>query len=269
MAPLLRVESLTVRYAPRRLGGAGGGVTALDAVSLSVALGTTLAVVGASGSGKSTLAHCLACLERPTSGSLRLEDRELSTLGEAELRGVRRQLQLVFQDSATALNPRLTAGEIVCEPFVVQKMLSRGERSSRARRLFERVGLPFSLAERAAGELSGGQKQRLAVARALALEPRLLILDEALSAVDASVRAQIANLLVELQRAAGFACVYITHDLAMAALVSDEIAVLESGRLVEQGAAEQVLRRPMHEATRALLEAVPRWDRQPGHEAER
>jgi ABC-type glutathione transport system ATPase component len=260
MAPLLTVESLTVRYPARRFGGGDGAVTALDSVSFTVAAGSTLAIVGESGSGKSTLALCLACLERPAAGRIEFGGRELTALRESELRTVRPQIQLVFQDPAGSLNPRLTALEIVSEPLVVQGKLTPAERRTRARGLLERVGLSPGMAGRGPAEFSGGQRQRLAIARALAIEPCMLILDEALSALDASVQAQIANLLLDLQDSSSLAYVFITHDFRMAARMADAIAVLERGRIVEQGAAEQIVRHPEHAATRALVAATPRFE---------
>jgi peptide/nickel transport system ATP-binding protein len=260
MAPLLTVESLSMRYGARHLGGTRTSVTALDGVSFTIAAGTTLALVGASGSGKSTLALCLACLERPTAGKILFEGRELTALAARELRAVRPKIQLVFQDPTGSLSPRLTALEIVTEPFEVQGRFTEAERNERAQGLFERVGLSFQMAMRTAREFSGGQRQRLAIARALALEPRVLVLDEALSALDASIQAQIGNLLFDLQQSAGLTYVFITHDMAMAARLADEIAVLESGRIVERGAPGDVLRQPAHAATRALMAAAPQWN---------
>jgi len=269
MAPLLSVESLVMRYAARGPGGSRAAVAALDEVSFSVAAGATLALAGASGSGKSTLAMCLACLERPTGGRILLEGRDLTALGESELRAVRPEIQLVFQDPSGSLNPRLTALEIVTEPFLIQGRYTTVEHVERARGLFERVGLSFRAASRRVAEFSGGQRQRLAIARALALEPRLLILDEALSALDASVQAQIANLLLKLRECAGLTCVFITHDLAMAARVADDVAILERGRIVERGSPDEVLRRPGHAATRALIAATPPWNARPQGQAGR
>jgi len=267
MARVLAVESLVVRYTPRHSAGARSSVTALDGVSFSVAAGTTLALVGASGSGKSTLALCLACLERPTAGKILLEGREITALSESDLQAVRPRMQLVFQDPAGSLNPRLSAYEIVCEPFVVQRRFTAAERAQRVRDLFERVGLPFHLATRPPAEFSGGQRQRLAIARALALEPRVLILDEALAALDASVQAQIANLLLDLRQSSGLTCVFITHDLAMAARVANRIAVLDCGRIVESGTPIEMLRQPEHRATRALVGAMPNWSAPPQGQA--
>lgn len=254
--PLLRVENLEKRYARTGLFGPAPEVTALRGVSLSLSLGTTLALVGESGSGKSTLALCLACLQRPTSGSIWLGAREISSLPEGELRVVRPQIQMVFQDPASSLNPRWTALQIVSEPLRIQARLAKQEQSERVRVLLDRVGIPNGKTSQRAGEFSGGQRQRLAIARVLALEPKVLILDEALSALDCSVQAQIVNLLLDLQSSLGFACLFITHDFAMAAHIADNIAVMEQGRIVEIDATESVLRDPQHDATQRLLAAA-------------
>jgi len=230
---------------------------ALDDVSLSVATGKTLALVGESGSGKSTLGLCLSALERPSSGSIWFEGHDLVSLSEKQLRAVRPQIQLVFQDPSSSLNPRFTVLEILAEPLIVQRNCGRRETLERVFTLLDRVGLPRGIADHRSGELSGGQRQRLAIARSLTLAPKLLILDEALSALDCSVQAQIANLLLELQSSFVLTYLFITHDLAMAAQLSDEIAVLHRGRVVEQGVPEKVLRAPEHEATRRLVAAAP------------
>jgi peptide/nickel transport system ATP-binding protein len=261
--PILKVESLAKRYTKRSLGGRREELFALNGIDFSILPGTTLAVVGESGSGKSTLALCAACLEQPTSGSIWFENRNVVTLAENELREIRPQIQLVFQDPANSLNPRWNALRILIEPFVLQKTIKNGEMKERAFSLLERVGLSSQIAGRLPSELSGGQRQRLAIARALTLEPKLLILDEALSALDCSVQAQIANLLMELQSSLGMTYLFITHDLAMAAQLADEIAVMSRGRIVEQGPVEEVLRAPEHESTRELLAAVPRIPRTP------
>jgi ABC-type glutathione transport system ATPase component len=257
MQSLIQVEDLVKRYSGRRVLGSGEVVSALNDVSFSVAPGRTLALVGESGSGKSTLALCLAGLERPTSGRIWFGGRDIVALDEKQLRAVRPQIQLVFQDPARSLNPRFTALEILTEPLIVQRRGGRRETRERALTLLERVGLPRETAGRMIGEFSGGQRQRLAIARALSLAPKLLILDEALSALDCSVQAQIANLLMELQSSFGMTYLFITHDLAMAAHLGDEIAVMDRGRVVEQGVPEKVLRAPEHEATRRLVAAVP------------
>jgi peptide/nickel transport system ATP-binding protein len=256
--PLLKVENLVKHYAPRNPRHSREPIAALDGVSLSVAPQTTLALVGESGSGKSTLALCIACLEPPTSGSICFEGLNIAALDENRQRQLRPQIQLVFQDPAASLNPHWTALDLITEPLVVQRRFSKGERALRALKLLDRVALPRKFAARRAGELSGGQKQRLAIARALALEPKLLVLDEALSALDCSIQAQISNLLLDLQSSLGLTYLFITHDFSMAAHLADQIAVMDHGRIVESGPTEKVLRSPSHEATRSLLAATPR-----------
>jgi len=261
MQPLLKVENLVKRYAKRSLAGAREELSALDGLSFTILPGTTLAVVGESGSGKSTLGLCVACLEYPTSGSIWFEGRDIVELAEDERRRLRPQIQLIYQDPATSLNPRWNTLEILTEPFALQHKFEREEMKQRAYSLLELVGLSSEILGRPPAELSGGQRQRLAIARALALEPKLLILDEALSALDCSVQAQIANLLMELQSSLGMTYLFITHDLAIAAHLADEIAVMNHGRIVEQGPVEKILRQPQNETTRQLLAAVPRMTR--------
>jgi ABC-type glutathione transport system ATPase component len=263
MQPLLKVENLVKHYGAGRSARSKDKLAALDGVSLSVLPKTTTALVGESGSGKSTLALCIACLEHPTSGSISFEGIDLASLDENQLRLLRPQIQLVFQDPASSLNPRWTALEIVSEPFFVQRRYSKPDRAVRALRLLDRVAISRKMAARSACELSGGQKQRLAIARALALEPKLIILDEALSALDCSVQSQISNLLLELQASLGLTYLFITHDFGMAAHLADQIAVMDRGRVVESGSAENVLYSPNHEATRALLAATPRFSEPP------
>jgi len=261
MQPLLRAENLVKRYPRKKLVSSGEDLLALDGVSFSVVQGTTLAIVGESGSGKSTLAFCLAGLERPTSGSIWFGDKDIAKLAEKDLRQVRPKIQLIFQDPANSLNPRWNVLEILGEPMILQGRTNRNEIRQRAHTLLEKVGLSSELGERSPGELSGGQRQRLAIARALALEPEVLILDEALSALDCSVQAQIANLLMELQSSLGMTYLFITHDLAMAAHLANEIAVMNRGQIVEQDPTEKILKLPQHETTRQLLAAVPRLPR--------
>jgi oligopeptide transport system ATP-binding protein len=249
------------RYAKRSLADAREELLALNDVSFSVFPGTTLAIVGESGSGKSTLASCLACSESPTAGNIWFEGQDIVKLGERARRQVRPQIQLIFQDPASSLNPRWSVFEILVEPFILQRKFTREEMIQHSNSLLERVGLSPDIMERPPTELSGGQRQRLAIARALALEPKLLILDEALSALDCSVQAQIANLLMELQSSLGMTYLFITHDLAMAAHLADEIAVMNRGRIVEQSPANKILKQPQHETTRRLLAAVPRITR--------
>jgi len=258
MDRIVIVENLEKRYERTHLLGTKKEVPALRGVSFSIRRGSTLALVGESGSGKSTLGLCLACLERPSSGSIKFEGRELSELDNRQLREVYPQIQLVFQDPARSLNPRFSAVDIVSEPLQVQGRLNKREREGRACTLLAQVGIPQEKVLQRAEEFSGGQRQRLAIARALALEPKLLILDEALSALDCSVQAQIANLLLELQLSLGLTYLFITHDFAMAGHLADEIAVMEEGKLVEFGVADKVLRAPEQEITRRLIAATPR-----------
>jgi ABC-type glutathione transport system ATPase component len=269
MQPLLKVENLVKCYARRKLAGSREEVRALDGVSFFISRGTTFALVGESGSGKSTLAFCLACLENPTSGNIWLAEADVAKLAEKDRRAIRRQIQLIFQDPATSLNPRWKVMEILIEPLVMQGNLGRDEMRLRAHALLEQVGLSPDIDERSPGELSGGQRQRLAIARALTLEPKLLILDEALSALDCSVQAQIANLLVELQSSLGMTYLFISHDLAMAAHLADDFAVMSRGRIVEQGPPHKILKQPQTEFTRELLAAVPRLDFPPTQVQER
>jgi ABC-type glutathione transport system ATPase component len=252
MEPVIRVENLVKRYTSRGLGRRTEAFTSVDSVSFSILPGCTLALVGESGSGKSSVALCLSCLEKITAGQIWFEGRDLAVLPERELRSVRPKLQLVFQDPANSLNARWTVGEIVAEPLLVQGRISKQERDARAAQTLEQVGLGAEYLQRRPGELSGGQRQRVAIARALVLEPRLLILDEVLSALDCSVQAQIANLFVELQRAYGLAYLFITHDLKMAAHLADEIAVMSHGKIVDQGAPEKVLGDARSPETRSL-----------------
>ena len=258
--PLVRVEDLVKYYSKKKLVGSGEEVRALDGVSFSIFRGTTLAIVGESGSGKSTLAFCLACLEGPTSGNIWFEGTDLSVLKEKDRRVIRREIQLIFQDPANSFNPSWSVLEILTEPLVLQGNVGQEEMKSRAHVLLEQVGLPPGLGEKLPSEVSGGQRQRLAIARALSLEPKLLILDEALSALDCSVQAHIANLLMDLQASLGMTYLFISHDLAMAGYLADEIAVMSRGQIVEQGAPEGILTRPESKVTRELLAAVPRLD---------
>jgi peptide/nickel transport system ATP-binding protein len=255
--PLLRVRKLTRtyvrRHGPRELRRA----YALAGVDLDVARGSIVALVGQSGSGKSTLARCVARLDEPTSGEIVFEGRSALGLRPRQLRALWEGVQLVFQDAAGALDPRFTAAEIVAEPLQV---LGRGERCSRHERgleLMESVGLSRDWAGRRPHELSGGQRQRLAIARALAVQPRLLILDEAFTGLDASIQAQIAALLLDLRRAHGLTYLMISHDLALMSVLADEVAIMFGGRIVERGAAAGLFTEGRHPHTRALVAAVP------------
>jgi len=229
-------------------------VHAVSGVSLDLRSGRCLGLVGESGCGKSTLARLLMRLEPPTSGSIKLNGTELTGLGDAALRPLRRDLQMVFQDPYSSLNPRLSVGEIVGEPLIVHKI---PDRAPRVRELLENVGLDPDSAVRFPGEFSGGQRQRIGIARALALRPHVMILDEPVSALDVSIQASILNLLRDLQREQSLAYLFISHDLAVMRQVADEIAVMHLGVIVEEGPADEVCERPAHPYTAALLSAVP------------
>jgi peptide/nickel transport system ATP-binding protein len=219
--------------------------------------GVTVALVGGSGSGKSTLARCLARLETPSAGDVRFRGQSLRGLKGASLRSFRRQVQLVFQDPATALNPRFTALEIVTEPLAILQVDDPAGRRRRARQWCERVGLSPRWGDRRPLELSGGQRQRLALARALVVEPLLLILDEALSELDVSLQAQMIALLLEIEAERDLTCLHISHDLGLMRHVADEVVVLHQGRVVERAAVGELLAHPRHPHTAALVAASP------------
>lgn len=210
-------------------------VEALRSVDIEIRTGSTVALVGASGSGKSTLARCLACLERPDSGEVWFAEEDLVQLSERELAPLRRQIQLIFQEPEASLNPRFTAVEIISEPLVIAGLGTKRDRREQALALMELVGLGAHLRSRSPSELSGGQRRRLAIARALALAPKLLILDEALTGLDLSTRAQIANLLLELQAIRSLTYLCISHDLGLVTRLADEVVVLDEGRAVRGG----------------------------------
>jgi ABC-type glutathione transport system ATPase component len=255
--PLLRVRNLAKAYMRRgRLMQPGVRVEAVKGVSFTLNAGTTLGLAGSSGCGKSTVARCVSRIERPDEGEIFFAGRDLARLSFGELRPLRPALQMIFQDAATAMNPRFSAAEIIAEPLLIQGMGSAGERAARVREAMREVGLPPDWAQRAAREFSGGQRQRLTLARALVLKPKLLILDEALTGLDVSTRAQIANLLLDLQAAHGIAYLFISHDLPLLGHLADRIAVMSAGRLVEEGAAVQIMSNPQHAETEKLLAAI-------------
>jgi ABC-type glutathione transport system ATPase component len=258
---LVRARGLSKRYLQRDwLSRDIFYVQALDNVDLAVRAGSTLALVGESGSGKSTLARCLALLENPSSGEIWFEGELLSNKRARELLLMRRQIQIIFQDAALALNPRFTAGEIVAEPLAIEGKVTKTEQRRRALELMENVGLLKRWAERRPLELSGGQRQRLAIARALAVRPKLLILDEALSALDPSVQAQMVNLLQDLQASFALTYLYISHDLALVGHLADEVAVMQHGRIVELANQADLFTHPQHPHTRELLTSMPTWE---------
>jgi ABC-type glutathione transport system ATPase component len=255
--PLLQARGLTKTYVRRGARRGTAPVRALDGVDLAIARGAAVALVGQSGSGKSTLARCLARLEAPDSGEVWLEGTEaLAARGQA-LRALRGRVQLVFQDAASALSPRLTAAAIVAEPLDIRGVGNRGERRQRALELMEAVGLGAAYAGRRPLELSGGQRQRLGIARALAVQPALLILDEAFRGLDTSIQAQMAVLLEDLRARHGLTYLFISHDLALVSVLADEVAVMFEGRIVERGEPARLLADPRHPHARALVSALP------------
>ena len=256
--PLVRVQHLSKRYVQRRpFSQTEYTVHALEDASLTISRGATLALVGDSGSGKSTLARCLALLEKPTAGEIAFDDRDILAVSSKELFALRSQIQLIFQESASALNPRMTALEIVAEPLAIQKRGTKAERRERALGWIARVGLPSGSEGKRPMEFSGGQRQRLAIARALVLEPKLLILDEALSSLDLANQEMILQLLAEIQAEHSLTYLHISHDLRLVSRFADEIAVMNAGRIVEQQPAAKLFAQPKEAYTRDLLLAMP------------
>ncbi|HMM55042.1 MAG TPA: ABC transporter ATP-binding protein [Candidatus Desulfobacillus sp.] len=262
-APLLQASGLKVHF-PIRKGlfrRVVGQVRAVDGVSLELRQGRTLALVGESGCGKTTVGKAILQLLRPAAGSVRFRGVELTGLPAARLRALRAEMQIVFQDPYASLDPRMRAGDIIAEGMAaLGTHAARNERDARIAALLERVGLSAAMAGRYPHEFSGGQRQRIAIARALAVEPSLLVCDEPTSALDVSVQAQILNLLSELQRSLGLAYLFITHNIAVVEHLAHEVAVMYLGRIVEQGTVEEILGDPRHPYTEALLAAVPRID---------
>jgi oligopeptide transport system ATP-binding protein len=232
-------------------------VKAVDGVSFELEAGRTLGLVGESGSGKSTTGYCVLQLLKPTSGSIRFLGKELTELGRREVRRMRREMQIVFQDPHSSLDPRMTVGNIVGEPLQVHGIGTRRTRRKTVQALLEVVGFNPHYTNRYPHEFSGGQRQRIGIARALALNPKLIVCDEPVSALDVSIQAQILNLLKDVQRDFGLSYLFVAHDLAVVRAVSDDIAVMEKGKLVELGPADRVYSRPEHDYTKALLAAVP------------
>jgi len=259
--PLLSVQGLVKRYRLRS-GLAGGRETfaAVDGVSFDGGGGETLGLVGESGSGKSTTGRLVLRLEERSEGSIVVEDVDWLALRGAELRRRRRDLQVVFQDPNTSLNPRMRCGAQIAEPLRVQKLASGRDLRERVALLLQDVGLSLETADRFPSELSGGQRQRVAIARALATRPRFVVCDEPISSLDVSIAAQVLNLLADLRERNGLSYLFISHDLAVVARVSDRIAVMYFGRVVEEGSAADVVSRPLHPYTAALLSAAPDLD---------
>jgi ABC-type glutathione transport system ATPase component len=255
--PLLRVSGLGKQYVQRRAFSRQKiAVNAFQDISFAIFPGKTLALVGESGAGKSSLARCIALLERPSAGGIELAGQNLLALNTKQLFPMRREVQLIFQDPSSALNPRLTACEIIAEPLLIQGEGAKSQRRARALQLMDQVGLDPAWERKAPLEFSGGQRQRLAIARALALGPRLLILDEALSNLDAANQALILKLLAELQAAHSLSFLHISHDLRLVSEFADDVAVMYQGRIVEAKSTRKLFASPEHYYTKELLASV-------------
>lgn len=257
--PLLEIKDLKVHFPITGgiLSRQIAAVKAVDGVSLHIDPGETLGLVGESGCGKSTLGKCAVRLNKPTAGQIHFQGQDISHMRQSTLRPLRRNFQMVFQDPAESLNSRMSIGQIVSEPLKVQKIGTAATRRDTVEKLLDRVGLPSTASDRFPFEFSGGQRQRIGIARALALNPELIILDEPVSALDVSVQSQVLNLLLELQDEFNLAYLFIAHDLAVVKHISDRVAVMYLGKIVELADAETIYQNPRHAYTKSLLSAIP------------
>jgi oligopeptide/dipeptide ABC transporter ATP-binding protein len=252
---VLEVRQLKKYFSLPRSSG-GGTVHAVDGVDLTIGKGEVVGLVGESGSGKSTVGKCIVRLLEPTAGSIRLFGKDITTASRRQLRGVRTQMQMVFQDPYSTLNPRMTIGDIVAEPLQMHKLARGRELDNKVTGLLDKVGLASHLRHRYPHELSGGQRQRAGLARSLSVEPSLLVADEPVSALDVSVQAAVLNLLMDLQRDMGFSCLFIGHDLATVEFLCDRVAVMYLGRIVEEVSTTGLFTAPKHPYTQSLLSAA-------------